>query len=85
MYLVELVAVFFVLFLFALLAFAVLKRIVKMAIGFITNAILGITALIILNLLGAGIGINLVTVAICAVFGLLGVAILLVLKLLGLL
>lgn len=85
MYLVELIALFFLLFLFAVLVFAVLKRIVKIIAGLITNAVLGIAALLILNLLGAGIGINLVTVAISAVFGLLGVAVLLLLKLLGLL
>ncbi len=79
----EMFVILFLSFLFALLVFAVLKKIIKAAIGFFFNALLGIAALLFLNLLGAGIGINIITVLVAAVFGLAGGAVLFLLKLRG--
>ncbi len=50
---------------------------------FIINSILGIVGLLILNAIGIKIGITIVNVLLCGALGLVGLAILLVLHLLG--
>lgn len=50
---------------------------------FIVNSILGLIALVLLNLLGFKVGINLASVLLSGLFGLLGVGILLLLSLVG--
>ena len=69
--------------LFAGLAFAVFKKIIKGMWGLAANTILGVLAILVLNFLGAGIPLNIVTIGISAIFGLLGVGLLLFFKLLG--
>ncbi len=50
---------------------------------FIVNSVLGILALIVLNALGFSIGLTAVNIIICGLLGLAGVALLIVLKLVG--
>lgn len=50
---------------------------------FIVNSILGIVGLVILNAIGVKIGISIVNVLLCGALGLFGLAILIVLHLLG--
>ncbi|MFH1107311.1 MAG: pro-sigmaK processing inhibitor BofA family protein [Candidatus Micrarchaeota archaeon] len=60
----------------ALIVLVLLKR-------FIVNSILGVIALIILNSVGVSIPINFVTMLVAAVLGLVGIALLVILKLAG--
>ncbi len=50
---------------------------------FIVNSILGLIALVVLNVLGFQIPINLVSIVVCGLLGLFGVGVLLLLSLFG--
>ena len=60
----------------ALIVLVLLKR-------FIVNSILGIVAIFILNAAGIGIPLNFATIFVAAVLGLVGIALLVILKLAG--
>lgn len=60
----------------ALVVLVLLKR-------FIVNSILGIIAIIILNAVGVGIPLNVATIFVAAILGLVGIALLVILKLAG--
>ncbi len=75
------------LFLLALALIAAALYLVVSASRFLENAVFGLIALLIINFLGAAwgfrIGINILTILISAIFGLAGVGIIIILKLLG--
>jgi pro-sigmaK processing inhibitor BofA len=71
------------LFIFAVIFWSVLKQAIKLVWGVIINTVLGLLGIFFLNLLGFSIPINIVTVLVAAIFGLLGVAVLALLALFG--
>ncbi len=77
-------AILFIL-LFGGLIWSVLKHSLKFTWALLINAVLGLITIFLLNFLGFGIPINLITIIISAIFGLLGVTVLAVLALLGIL
>lgn len=76
------IAVFFLL-VFLLITWAVFTRALKFVWGLLANTILGLIAIFFLNMLGFVIPINLITILVSALFGLLGVAVLALLALFG--
>ncbi len=60
----------------ALVVLVLLKR-------FIVNSVLGVVAIFILNAAGIGIPLNIATIFVAAVLGLVGIALLVILKLAG--
>ena len=81
--LIFLLAVFIILF--GGIIWSVLKHSLKLSFALLANTILGFIAMVFLNFLGFGIPINIVTIIVVAVFGLLGVAVIAVLSLFGML
>jgi hypothetical protein len=68
----------------ALLIVYLIFRFLKNPVYIIVNSIIGILAFILLNVLGAGIPINLFSVGIAAIGGLVGVLLVLLIHFLGL-
>ncbi|MFH1222253.1 MAG: pro-sigmaK processing inhibitor BofA family protein [Candidatus Micrarchaeota archaeon] len=69
--------------LFAGLAFFIFKKSVKAVWGLLANTILGVIAILVLNFFGAAIPLNIITLGVSAIFGLLGVGLLLFFRLFG--
>ncbi len=78
------IALLFIL-LFGGLILSVLRHSVGILGALLTNTILGLIAIFVLNFLGFGIPINTVTLLLSAIFGLLGVAVLAFLMVFGML
>ncbi|MEZ3116698.1 pro-sigmaK processing inhibitor BofA family protein [Halobaculum sp. MBLA0147] len=66
----------------ALVALVVAYRLLKAAKTLAINAILGVVVLIVANLLGAGVELSLVAVAVCALAGVPGAILVILLSLL---
>ncbi len=79
--LILIIAVFIILF--GGIIWSLLKHTIKLSWALLANTILGLIAIFFLDLLGFGIPINIVTLIISAIFGLLGVAVLAILALFG--
>ena len=71
--------------LFGGIFWSVLKHSIKLTWALLVNIVLGLAAIIFLDILGFGIPINLVTILVAAIFGLLGVSVLALLSLFGML
>lgn len=82
----DLVQFIFLLILLAVflgIVFYVLRNGLKAGVGLLINTIFGFIAIFLLNFLGIHIPINTITLLVCAIFGLLGVAMLSALTLFG--
>ncbi len=67
-----------------LLVLFIILKLGKLVIGLILNSILGLIAIYLINaIFGLGIVYNLITVVVVAIFGLPAVAIIIILKLIG--
>ncbi len=69
---------------FALFLLYLLMNFITDPIGIVLNSVIGIIALLIINLMGVGVPINIITVGIVAIGGILGLFLILLIRLLGL-
>jgi len=81
----ELIVIGILVLIFAALAWFVFKNAFKLTWALLANTILGFIALFLFSFFGIHVPINLLTIIVVAIFGVLGAAMLAILSILGML
>jgi len=82
---IQFIFVLIILAIFIAIIYYVLKNGLKALPALVINTVLGLFSMFLLNIVGIHVPINLLTILIAAVFGLLGVAVMAILAIFGML